>query len=80
MLNGLTRYAMAPASRARSTRSRWLNAVRMTIGAIRLPAISDAASMPSRRGILTSMITRSGLRLSARSTASCPSPASPTIS
>ena len=44
----------------------------MTIGAIRLLAISDAASMPSRRGILTSMITRSGLRLSARSTAFLP--------
>ena len=28
---------------------------------MRLAAISAAASMPSRRGILTSMITRSGL-------------------
>ncbi len=28
-------------------------------------AISDAASIPSRRGILTSMMTRSGFRLSA---------------
>ena len=30
---------------------------------MRLLAISDAASMPSRRGILTSMMTRSGRRL-----------------
>ncbi|CFS05585.1 Uncharacterised protein [Mycobacterium tuberculosis] len=80
MLKGFTRYAIAPASRARSTRSRWLNAVSTTIGAIRLLAISDAASIPSRRGIFTSMITRSGLCSSASSTASWPSPASPTIS
>ena len=65
MENGFTRYAIAPASRARSTSSRWLNAVSTRTWAMRLPAISDAASIPSRRGILTSMITRSGLRLSA---------------
>ena len=80
IVNGFTKYAIAPASRAFSTRSRWLNAVSTTIGAMRLLAISDAASMPSRRGIFTSMITRSGLSFSASSTASWPSPASPTIS
>ena len=58
--NGLTRYAIAPASRARSTRSRWENAVRMTTGAMRAPAMCSAAAMPSRTGILTSVITRSG--------------------
>ena len=51
---------MAPASRARSTRSRWLKAVRMTTGAMRSPAISPAAVMPSILGILTSQMTRSG--------------------
>src|SRR6266702_2527956 len=33
---------MAPAARARSTRSRWLKAVRMTTGASRAPAIFSA--------------------------------------
>src|SRR6202012_5990989 len=80
IVNGFTREAIAPASRAFSTRSRWLNAVSTTIGAMRLLAISDAASIPSLRGIFTSMITRSGLWRSASSTASWPSPASPTMS
>ena len=51
---------MAPASRARSTSSRWENAVRITTGAIRCPAIGSAAAMPSSTGIFTSRITRSG--------------------
>jgi len=71
---------MAPASRARSTSSRWLNAVRITTGAIRWPAISDAASMPSFLGIFTSMITRSGLSSPASCTACSPSAACPTTS
>src|SRR3954462_14152513 len=51
---------MAPASLALSTRSRWLKAVSITTGAIRADAIRWAAAMPSRRGIFTSRITRSG--------------------
>ena len=58
--NGLTRYAIAPASRARATRSRWEKAVRITTGAIRSPAMVSAAAMPSSTGIFTSRITRSG--------------------
>ena len=78
--NGLTRYAIAPAARARSTRSRWLNAVRITTGASRDPAIFSAAASPSMIGILMSMITRSGRSSSASRTAASPSPASPTTS
>ena len=45
--NSLTRYAIAPASRPNSMRSRWLNAVSMTTGAICSATIAPAASMPS---------------------------------
>ena len=51
---------MTPASRARSTRSRWLKAVRMTTGAMRAATICSAAESPSSTGILTSSRTRSG--------------------
>ena len=54
---------MAPASRARSTRSRWLNAVKMTTGASRWQPMRWAAAIPSRRGIFTSRTTRSGRML-----------------
>ena len=56
---------MAPASTARSGRSRWENAVSMTTGAMRLATICSAAEMPSRTGILTSRMTRSSLSSSA---------------
>ena len=79
-MNGLTTYAIAPASRARSTSSRWLNAVSRTTGAIRARTIRSAAEMPSRTGILTSITTRSGRSSSASRTACSPSPASPTTS
>ena len=69
---------MAPASRARSTSSRWENAVRITTGATRSPAIRSAAEIPSRTGIFTSRITRSGPCSVASETAVCPSPVSPT--
>ncbi|KQX28060.1 hypothetical protein ASD29_22935 [Streptomyces sp. Root1295] len=78
LLNGLTRYAMAPASRARSTRSRCENAVSIRTGAMDSSAIFSAAEIPSRTGIFTSRMTRSGLCSRASSTACCPSPASPT--
>src|SRR6478735_1960175 len=71
---------MAPASRACSTRSRWLKAVRMTTGAIRRAATRWAAAIPSRRGILISRMTRSGRSSSARATAVSPSSAWPTTS
>jgi hypothetical protein len=67
--NGLTRYAMAPASRARSTSSRWLKAVSTMTGAILWPAICSAADSPSRTGIWMSRITRSGRSSAAWSTA-----------
>ena len=51
---------MAPASRARSTSSRWLNAVSTITGAMRAEAICSAADSPSRTGIWMSRITRSG--------------------
>ena len=54
---------MAPASRARSTSSRWENAVRITTGAICSAAIRSAAEMPSRTGILTSRIDQIRLQL-----------------
>jgi len=76
----LDEQAIAPASRARSTSSRWENAVRMTTGAIRAVAIFSAAEMPSNPGIFTSRMTRSGRCCSARSTAAFPSPASATTS
>ncbi len=59
---------MAPASRACSMSSRWLNAVSMTTGAIRSSTIVAAAVMPSTFGIFTSMITRSGRSARASST------------
>ncbi|CAM5260972.1 hypothetical protein SCALM49S_07233 [Streptomyces californicus] len=68
---------MAPASRARSTNSR-CDAVSMRTGAMDSPAIFSAAEMPSRTGIFTSRMTRSGRCSRASSTARCPSPASPT--
>src|SRR4051794_28608970 len=71
---------MAPASRARSTRSRWLKAVSTMTGAIRSPAIFSAALSPSRTGIWMSRMTRSGRSSAARSTACWPSPTSPTTS
>jgi len=71
---------MAPASRARSIRSRWLNAVRMTTGGMRLSAICAAAAIPSIFGILTSQMTRSGFRSIAKATACSPSAASPMTS
>ena len=52
----------------------------MTTGAIRLPAIASAAAIPSRTGIFTSRITRSGRSSSASSIALAPSPAWPTTS
>ena len=58
-------------------RSRWLNAVSMTTGAIRSPTIDAAAAMPSTFGIFTSMITRSGRSERASSIACSPSAASP---
>lgn len=78
LLNGFTRYAMAPASRARSTRSRWEKAVSISTGAMDSSAIFSAAEMPSRTGIFTSRMTRSGRCSRASSTALAPSPASPT--
>ena len=51
---------MAPASRARSTSSRWLNAVSTITGAIRAAAICSAADSPSSSGIWMSRMTRSG--------------------
>ncbi len=78
LLNGLTRYAMAPASRARSTRSRCEKAVSISTGAMDSSAIFSAAEMPSSLGIFTSRITRSGRCSRASSTARSPSPASPT--
>lgn len=78
LLNGFTRYAMAPASRARSTRSRCEKAVSINTGAMDSSAIFSAAEMPSILGIFTSRITRSGRCSRASSTASSPSPASPT--
>ena len=60
---GLTRYASAPASRACSTTSRWLNAVRMSTPQIRSAVMIRAASSPSMPGILMSRIARSGLQL-----------------
>src|SRR4028119_1472676 len=51
---------MAPASRARSTSSRWLKAVRTMTGAIRDEAICSAAARPSRTGIWMSRMTRAG--------------------
>ena len=71
---------MAPASRARATRSRWENAVRITTGAIRSAAMASAAAMPSSTGIFTSRITRSGRSSRASSMARWPSPAWPTTS
>ena len=71
---------MAPASRARSIRSRWLKAVSMTTGAMRAEVIWAAAAMPSIFGILTSQMTRSGRRSVARATVWTPSAASPTTS
>ena len=58
---------MAPASRARSTSSRWLNAVSTMTGAIRDEAICSAADNPSSTGIWMSRITRSGASSIARS-------------
>ena len=52
----------------------------MTTGAIRSRAIRSAAAMPSRTGIFTSRITRSGRCSSASSTARSPSAACPTTS
>ena len=78
LLNGLTRYAIAPASRARSTRSRCEKAVSISTGAMDSSAIFSAAEMPSSLGIFTSRITRSGRCSRASSTACSPSPASPT--
>ena len=71
---------MAPDSRARSTSSRWLNAVSITTGATRSRAIWAAAAMPSSRGILTSITTRSGRCSIVSATACSPSPASATTS
>ena len=53
---------MAPASRARSTSSRWLKAVSTMTGAMRAPAICSAADSPSSTGIWMSRMTRSGLQ------------------
>src|SRR3954454_18246124 len=69
---------MAPASRARSTSSRWLNAVSTMTGAVRAWAICSAAARPSRTGIWMSRMTRSGRSCCAWSTACCPSPTSAT--
>src|SRR6478609_9423424 len=79
-VNGLTTYARAPASLARSTSSFWLKAVSSTTGAMWSLLSFSAAEMPSSWGIFTSMITRSGRSSVARATAVSPSPASPTTS
>ena len=79
-VNGLTTYAITPASRARSTSSFWLNAVSITTGARRSLPITSAALMPSSTGILTSMTTRSGRSSRASSMACSPLPAWPTTS
>ena len=50
----------------------------MITGATRSPAMRSAAEMPSRIGIFTSRITRSGRSSVASLTAFSPSPASPT--
>ena len=50
--NGLTRKASAPASRACSTTSRWLNAVRISTPQIFSPLMMRAASTPSMPGHL----------------------------
>jgi hypothetical protein len=51
---------MTRAAAARSTRSCWLNAVTTRTGASRSSAMRSAAVSPSRPGIFTSRITRSG--------------------
>src|SRR6478736_7729829 len=79
-VNGLTTYARAPASLARSTSSFWLNAVSSTTGAMWFLVRRSAAEMPSSWGILTSITTRSGRSSVASATAVSPSPASPTTS
>ena len=78
MVKGFVRYAIAPASLARSTKSFCENAVKMTTGAIRCLAILSAALMPSSLGIFTSITTKSGFSLSVNSIAASPSPAWPT--
>ena len=72
LLNGFTRYAIAPASRARSTSSRCENAVSISTGAMLSSAIFSAAEIPSSTGIFTSRITRSGRCSRASSTARLP--------
>ena len=59
---GFTRYASAPASRASSITSRWLNAVSISTPQIRSAVMIRAASRPSMPGILMSRIARSGRR------------------
>ena len=46
-MNGLTTYARAPGSLARSTSSFWLNAVSSTTGAMWFLLSFSAAEMPS---------------------------------
>lgn len=78
MENGLTMYAIAPASRARSTSSRCENAVSISTGARCASWICSAADSPSSTGIFTSRIARSGFSSWTSRTAVAPSPASPT--
>ena len=78
LLNGFTRYAIAPASRARSTRSRCENAVSISTGAMRSSAIFSAAEIPSSSGIFTSRMHQVRPVLPGQLHGLLPSPASPT--